>query len=765
MNQNPSLNGGVSFGRRLACVVLLSAFPLISMAQTPGVTNSFTDGAGSGSFPLDQYPGTADSGWAAPWSTAVNSADIMAGPTVVTNPPDGTPLNGGGNYISWMVGGNNSASINRPFLQGASGGQVDNFAPYVFEWDFRVDAFVTNTAVGGAAGTNYGLSQFSSKNDFICLTENAAIDTAGSFNRSGKNAFWIKTQGGTTSAIPSLAKNFWSFFDGSFQSTADTSGLFVNSTNVPYNITNSYHFKVTVDPIDRTWIGAVTNLQTGIGFDTLAATGRKLRWRTVAPSTGDATAMNYFNITANENATTSSNIMSLDGLKIYQVDTNIWPVLVTNLGPTRATAFNGIDAFAGSPFWSAGSNFSFSVTTRGPTNTIPGSGTHLYLNGVDVTSGLAVTGTDSDVSRLFTYSGLKPDKNYNSLITATDQAGRVTTNKMFFDTFRDANSVIIEAENFNFSPDTNAFPPCDLNQDQPQLDRYIQNWNYGGSVGHVSFYTNLDTSYYARKGAVGIDYSIGAATDGTGGNFRQCMTGSTDINNELSGDQLRPIFSTQVPDPFVPTSFLTVYRDNTIRNVQTNWWWNYTHEWPATNYIAYLRGGDTFFTNYVYELDQVVENGTSSYTNSTQSSNYLAQFNVNRQLQQQMTNWPLVDAQGLTKVVSLAGKTTLKVAVVKGGNNASSTSGASIWISMIFIPVPPIVITNTAMTGSTFSFKFNAVGGAKYFIDYKDNLMDPNWTTLGAVTGVVDTAVGPDPLTTVTDSTGGASRLYRVRVP
>src|ERR1051325_498106 len=130
-----------------------------------------------------------------------------------------------------------------------------------------------------------------------------------------------------------------------------------------------------------------------------------------------------------------------------------------------------------------------------------------------------------------------------------------------------------------------------------------------------------------------------------------------------------------------------------------------------------------------------------------------------------MTNWPLVDAQGLTKIVSLAGKTTLKVAVVKGGNNANSTSGASIWSSLIFIPVPPIVITNTVMTGSTFSFKFNAVGGAKYFVDYKNDLNDPTWTTLGAVTGAVDTAIGPDAQTTVTDSTGGASRVYRVRVP
>jgi hypothetical protein len=763
MNQ-PSFtkNCSVTFAGAL-CILALGALPHLAQAQTPGVTNSFTDGTGTGAIPLDQFPGSGDTGWAAAWDKKINAVDIMVGPNVVTNPPDGSPLNNGGNYLSWMVGGNNSASINRPFLQAASGGQVDNFVPYVFEWDFRVDAFVTNTAAGTAPGTNFGLSAFSTKNDFICLTENAAIDTAGSFNRSGKNAFWIKTQGGTTSAIPSLARNFWSFFDGSFQGTSDTSGLFVNSTNVPYNITNTYHFKVTVDPIDRTWSGSVTNLQTGAGFDTLIATGRKLRWRTVTPSVGDATAMNYFNITANENAATSSNLMSLDGLTIYQVNRDIWPVLVTNLGPTRATPFNGIDAFAGSPFWPASSNFSFSVTTRGLTNTIPAASTHLYLNGADVTSSLTISGSDSDTNRVFTFSGLKPDKNYNSLIVAADQAGRITTNKMFFDTFQDANSLIIEAENFNFAPDTNAFPVCDANQDQVLTDRYIQNWNYGGSVGHVSFYTNLDTSYYGRPGAPNVDFWMG--TDGTGGNFRTCMAGSTDINNELSGDQLRPIFSTQVVDPFNPPNTLTAFKDNTIRNVQTNWWWNYTHEWPATNYVAFLRGGATAFTNYVYELDQVVENGTSSYTNSTQSSNYLAQFNVSRQLQIQLTNTPLTDAQGLTKILPLNGKTTLKVAVVKGGNNASSTSGASTWSSMIFVPVPPITITNPALTGSTFSFQFNGVGRAKYLVEYKNSLLDPAWSTLGAVTSVVDTAVGPDALTTVTDSTGGSSRLYRVRIP
>jgi hypothetical protein len=57
------------------------------------------------------------------------------------------------------------------------------------------------------------------------------------------------------------------------------------------------------------------------------------------------------------------------------------------------------------------------------------------------------------------------------------------------------------------------------------------------------------------------------------------------------------------------------------------------------------------------------------------------------------------------------------------------------------------------------------VGLAKYLVEYKDSLSDPSWTTLKAVTGGVDTGIGPDLLATVTDSTGGGSRLYRVRTP
>src|SRR6185503_2936639 len=80
---------------------------------------------------------------------------------------------------------------------------------------------------------------------------------------------------------------------------------------------------------------------------------------------------------------TETNIVSLDGVKIY-VDPNVITPIITQITPPTAAIFHP-----------ASSNLVFDAVTIGPANRLPASGTILTLNGVNVSGGLSFSGTDS----------------------------------------------------------------------------------------------------------------------------------------------------------------------------------------------------------------------------------------------------------------------------------------------------------------------------------------------------------------------------------
>jgi hypothetical protein len=717
----------------------------LSASAQSGATNFFNDGTDGAS--TDAYPGVPGNGWLSAWTPVLTTGIFITNPNVVTNPPDGAPLNGGGNYLNWRVGGT-TAGASTLYRQLDINGGLDFSRPYIVEFDYRHDAFITATTTNTTLATAV-VAGWSGKNDYVSFQQ------AGNTGNDVRNkvGFWIKAQSATTSTVPSLLPRTWSFFDGNLGSSAESLGLWVNSTNVPYAFNTVFHFKLEVEPLNHIYDGTVSNTVNNTVFNTKAATGRSLRWQSAIQSGTDIAATTILGFISRQNAVNTTNQHSLDNLVVYQASQDVWPIIITNINPSKGGTFGPpwypATSFTGTPMYPASSNLIFGAVTSGLTNTIPAANTHLYMNGVDVSGSLTATGTDSDTNRTFTFAGLKDNKVYNVVITSADQAGRTSSNIFFFNTFQTNVAVLFEGENFNFDP---AAAPCDVaNQTDVQNDRYIQNWLYAGLSGITGAFTNsaggADTtnSYYARRGVEGIDYHT-TDTTGTGGNFRTCMAAIT-INNESSQDYIRHI----------PFDLLGI-RDNTMRRVGTNEWFNYTHEWPNTNYIAYLRGGASV-SNYVYELDDV----TSDYTASGQTSNKLAKFDVPLNFSAQvLRDNALTDDAGLTAILPLNGKKTLKLAIVKGD---SAVNNNSIFSSFVFLPVPPIVIANPSMSGSTFSFQFNPVGKARYIVEYKDSLTDPAWTTLTSVTGAVDTGVGPDLVATVTDTTGGSSRLYRVRLP
>jgi hypothetical protein len=104
-------------------------------------------------------------------------------------------------------------------------------------------------------------------------------------------------------------------------------------------------------------------------------------------------------------------------------------------------------------------------------------------------------------------------------------------------------------------------------------------------------------------------------------------------------------------------------------------------------------------------------------------------------------------------MLPLEGKTTMRLNVLQA-NLADS------WLNyFVFVPVPPITLASAASDGTTFSFSFNSEQNVHYTIQYKDAIASPAWTSL------TNLVVGTGAALTVSDSTGGASRLYRIQSP
>lgn len=682
-------------GQALPAALLLT---FLSTASSQ-LTNNFTDGDGTDPTPLDQYPSAAGLGWSAGWASQLGSGALLT--AGVSN---AAPLNGGGNYLNWKLGGGTAAStIRRQFnpANGAGTPLIDITNSYVIEFDYRVDVLITN----GVANSNC----FNNSSDQISISQNGVTGS----DVTGRATFWVKAQGATTTSSPGLAPRMWSFFEGALSNSAESRGLFINSTNVPFRTNTTYHFRFEVDQVARNYEATVSD---GVNtFNTKTATGRKLRWRQWSMDFGNANLLNTTIMTfvARNNQTLETNVQSLDNLVIYQLDTNLWPVVLSQVDPVKAQTF-----------FPSTSNLVFTAKTAG-TNSLPASGAQLTLNGVNVSGGLTLDGTDSSNNRTITYSGgLAANTTYEGLLTVADQAGRATPLPFFFDTFStNGDAIIIETENYNFEPNTNTHPYCDYLSITPyQLDpirpdRYIQNWKYGGpSPLDPSGATNVVDSYYAREAVNGVDFYNPIPL--VPSNFRTC-----------SDAGIRTSPSDEYERPWIEGMGISEHVNDKLTN---GCWLNYTHEWPDGNYLVYLRAGINF-TNTTFELAKVIETATSSYTNATQTTNKLGTyFFTNAPARREISqNYLPKDASGNTLLVHLNGKETLRLMTV-----VPTADGDAVYLNrMVLVPAPPLTITNVSVSGADLSFSINTIQGVKYSIQTNSSITSGTWATMTSVVG------------------------------
>jgi len=211
---------------------------------------------------------------------------------------------------------------------------------------------------------------------------------------------------------------------------------------------------------------------------------------------------------------------------------------VSNLYPTGTHPFENTNTF------------SFNVSSAGAT--IPASGIHLTLDGVDVSSSLQVSGSSSNVSVV--YPSLKPNSLHLAVLTITNSLGHGILLSNTFDTFSQSN-YMVEAEDFDYN---------------------------GGQ-----FVTNWFPDAYATLGAVtNIDFHHTPV-------YGQAFTYRSDgIPEDKTGD-------------YLPQAFVDVLgTDYDLTWFVNGDWANYTRVYPPGNYYVY--GRFSGLGNYSMALDWVV---------------------------------------------------------------------------------------------------------------------------------------------------------------
>ena len=338
--------------------------------------------------------------------------------------------------------------------------------------------------------------------------------------------------------------------------------------------------------------------------------------------------------------------------------------------------------------------FSFTVTALG--SSFPTGGIQLNLDGVDVSSNLVLTGTAS--ARNVLYPNLLPDATHVAIISATNELGRGIRVTNRFDTFSEGN-FMVDAEDFDYGGGL-----------------FLSNWTpegYADYLGPFTAVTNIDFQHTTLSGEVFQYRQVGIPQDGLGDH-----------------DWLR-------------TNWIAYgARDYVLVYFAGGDWANYTRQYPAGNFYAYVRtSGDGPFSMY---LDRVAS-GTGTVNQVTERLGRFGGMGKNYTTYDwvQLTD----DALAAPAVVKLDGVTTLRLTT--GGNCNPNY--------FMLVPASGITLTARSSGGNTV-LSFPSQAGVVYRVFYRTNLASGNWTLLS-------TLVGNGAVTSVSDAPTGAARFYRVVAP
>jgi hypothetical protein len=339
----------------------------------------------------------------------------------------------------------------------------------------------------------------------------------------------------------------------------------------------------------------------------------------------------------------------------------------------------------------------FQATNRLSFNVTSAAGVNTSSISVNL-NGLPLTGltfTGNATAWAVSYIGLAPNTNHTALIQVTDLNGNSASLTVNFDTFS-ASHFTWEAEDYDYDGG--------LFVDNPQINAYANL----SALADVDFHD--------------------ANTDGT---FVYRPTGT----------------ATEITADFGRTQFASAL-DYNIGFFGNNEWGNYTRHYPAGSYNVWGRfaagGGET-----TAELSVV----TGGWGTTVQTTNHLGTFNVGNSGWGSFSWAPLRDANGNLVSVAFTGATnTLKVARGATGPDANVN-----FFMLVPAPAAPVSIT-IARVASNIEISFTTQAGKSYQVEYKNELTELAWSTLGSPVS------GDGTTKTVVDSIGINNRFYRLRV-
>jgi hypothetical protein len=334
-------------------------------------------------------------------------------------------------------------------------------------------------------------------------------------------------------------------------------------------------------------------------------------------------------------------------------------------------------------FYAHTNGLSFTATTL-TTNAINTNAIKLYLNGVDVSSGLAISGPASNLS--VTFNGLTSNAVYEARIVLGDFAGRVSTNEFTFDTFEenvfDSSGVkVIEAEDYNYN--SGQF------QDNPPpsgLDSAGNPVN-GNGAGYYGLVGTPSIDYFDRSTSAGS----GAAPEYRATDFVGTQAGTAE---EIDIGPGSPVINDSIRQKY---ALLDLF-EYQVRRTEGGEWMNYTRIFSNATYNVYLRVACRAAQSVA--LDRV----TSDPSQANQTTTPLGAFNVPST--GMLLNYrfvPLTDANGVLAAVNLSGTNTLRLTL--GGPQTNATQYTMALNYLVFVPVavPEIALLSSPDVAGAFT--------------------------------------------------------------
>lgn len=367
---------------------------------------------------------------------------------------------------------------------------------------------------------------------------------------------------------------------------------------------------------------------------------------------------------------------------------------------------------------------SFGVTSA--LSTVNKNNIQVTLNGVNVSSQLAISGTSTNWTATLP---LVQQAAYTAVISATDAAGHSNSYTETFDNFSQTN-LMVEADEY------------DYNGGQFIADPIETATNYTATN---SYYPWPDDSNPANDAIYGEDYTTSNTVAGEEFIYRYDFAAGT----ANATDFLRNKFINSGQDTAAGEPVGYTNTDCYVGWWNTGTWLNYTRIFPTNNYYVYGRlAAGVAYTNTTVSL---VTAGQGTTSQTTQLLGSFSDPNANGF---QSWHWVPLQNDGTNVLVPLAGTTTLKVTA---GGPAVATGNIN---SHFYLFVPAVsgaaaFSLSTSLSGNTFSIKFQTQNGESYTVLYSSGLNPAAWQTLTTVNG-------DGTVKTVTDTTSAAARFYKV---